>query len=178
MVWLFVPVGLMLGCGPDRQHVATRADSQVASPPDFSKPISFAGTSSSSAVTGLRGFAQPEPFGRWTNRKVALIDFNGPLPDRFDLDLSAAAFGPNVGAETLVVIGAKSYAVRIQGDLSAFKTYTIAVENPLGERSIAFVVPHPVAPEDVGKGTDSRPLGIALGALTIRLTEGSPKPNK
>jgi len=144
----------------------------------FEKPISFAGSSLPPYVASVRGFAQPETFGRWINTKIASIEFSAPLPREFDLEISAAAFGPNIGEEALVVVGVNGYPLRIRGDLSSFQAYSVRVDNPTMSPTISFVVPRPVTPEMLGLGKDSRYLGIALGAVRIKPVEAKDEAKK
>jgi phosphoglycerol transferase len=119
-------------------------------------------------VNSVRGLDAAENFGRWSIAKLVQIDFAGPLPDEFDLELVLGSFGPNVGANLQVIVGAESKSLRIKSDLMQMQTYELRFSNSARADSIELVVPAPTSPQAIGKAAnDPRPLGIALQSLPI-----------
>lgn len=122
-------------------------------------------------VAAVRGLAAPESFGRWSIAKLVLVDFTGPLPEEFELEMVLGGFGPNVGAELQIIVGAEARTLKIRSDLMQMQTYLLRFSNPERANTIALLVPVPTSPQAIGKAAnDPRMLGISLQSMLIRPT--------
>ena len=131
------------------------------------QPIKFTDTPLPAHVRRTFGLGEPEFFGRWTTGKLAIIEFSGTLPQKFDVTLVAAGYGPNIGAKARVVVGAVAKDVVITGDLGAPNIHVVGFEGITGESIIAIDVATPTSPAELGKSDDTRKLGLALVSMTI-----------
>lgn len=120
-------------------------------------------------LESVKGLAAPESFGRWSVAKLVILDFKGSLPGEFDLDMVLGGFGPNIGADLQVIVGAESKQIKIKGDILHMQTYTLHFSNPQKASSIALIIPLPSSPQALGKAAnDPRMLGIALQSLLVK----------
>ena len=130
-------------------------------------------------VKSTRGLAGPESFGRWSIGKLVLVDFTGPLPEEFILQMVLGGFGPNVGADLQVVVGAESKLVRIKSDLMQMQSYELRIRNPDRAETIALIVPAPTSPQATGKAAnDPRMLGVAIQSMAIKPLPAAPDAKK
>lgn len=56
-------------------------------------------------VADMNGVSAHEPWGRWTDGPEAVVTFTQPLPTRFTVVVTAAAYGPNVAQPATFVVG-------------------------------------------------------------------------
>ena len=174
---------VLASCGPTPPAAVKTASTASApvepvavqaamTPEALSSGINFYAKDLPGYVASVRGLAEVESFGRWSIAKLVLIDFVGPLPAEFDLQLVFGGFGPNVGAELQAIVGAEAKAVRIKSDLMQMQTYQLRFANPGRSSSVALIVPAPTSPQAIGKSAnDPRMLGIALQSMVIRSVE-------
>ncbi len=176
---LVVAAGLALaacGKGGDVAPDATRA--VPASPPPATAPalaasladgIAFANPDYPGFVARTEGISQPEPFGRWTDGPKAVIEFKEPLPLKFELVLQGAAYGPNIGQQVKVSIGAVTQELSFASDPGQeAQTHRLSFSLEQPANRIEFTIPRPTRPPN----GDARALGIALVELKI---EAAPK---
>lgn len=118
------------------------------------------------------GVSGPEAFGRWTDatdHPSAEFRFKEVLPRKFTLEVSAGAFGPNMGSLVKVRIG------------DVVKEYICTPEllhDPIrlgfetdGTADTIIITPFkPTSPNEIDpKNTDRRKLGISLLSLKIKI---------
>lgn len=174
---------VLSSCGPNSpsaEKTSSTASKPVESvavqaamtPEALASGIKFYAKEMPAYVASVRGLAEVESFGRWSIAKLVLIDFVGPLPEKFDLELVLGGFGPNVGAEMQVVVGSDAKPIRVKSDLMQMQTYQLRFANPDRSSSVALIVPVPTSPQAIGKSAnDPRMLGIALQSMVIRPVE-------
>jgi hypothetical protein len=120
---------------------------------------SAGGTSLRHPVT-FEGFAEPEPWGRWTTGEKATLTFGRALPARFVAVVRAHAFGPNVGAPVRVCAGASCNTAAFEQSDTEVR---LAFRAHGGSRRLTFHIPHPTAPGN----DDAQTFGVGLVAVRI-----------
>jgi hypothetical protein len=124
-------------------------------------------------VSGMSGY---EPWGRWTDAQTgpdAKFKFRQPLPARFELELKAGAFGPNVGLPIKVRAGGmeNSFVVAARKEPG---TYRMDFKTNGMTDTLEIVPPNPTSPHDIDPSNrDARKLGVSLYSLRIRDLESS-----
>lgn len=114
------------------------------------------------------GLSKVEKWGRWTNQNYGpcIFTFKTALPQRFILELTAVAFGPNNSAPTKLKIGDIESSVLINE--STPTKYTLELSNPNNSKTLEIIPPFPTSPFEIDpKSKDGRKLGIGLYALKI-----------
>lgn len=129
------------------------------------QPVLFSSAQLANYVKYTYGLDQAEPFGRWTKGKIVLLEFKGALPEKFDMEVVAGAYGPNVGASVRAIAGSAVREFKVTTEISQAKSYVVEFSGLSGERAIIFEVSAPTSPAELGKGNDSRKLGLALVSL-------------
>lgn len=126
--------------------------------------INFKKSSWPGVITRTSGLSGTEEWGTWSVGKVVTFEFAAPLPKKFALHLVANTFIPNVGKEFVGRVG--DSAVRFTlGEAPEEKV--LEFTNPTKSRILAFEVPSPASPYELGMGKDERSLGIAFIELMI-----------
>lgn len=116
-------------------------------------------------INSVKGLSVAEHWGTWSASDEVTFVFTEPLPERFELQLTASAFGPNTGAEFQVTVGTRSYHFSLS---ESPQTRSLIVENPTGANTMKFIVPHPASPREWHGGDDDRLLGMAFHEMSIR----------
>lgn len=129
-----------------------------------SSVIDFKKTSWPGVISSARGLSSSEPWGTWSASDVVTFEFVIPLPDKFNVHLSAHAFGPNVGKEFEAQVGdgTQKFTLGV-----ADEERIIQFENPKESKILTINVPHPVSPKELGLSGDERKLGIGFIKLNI-----------
>ena len=112
-------------------------------------------------------FNPPEPWGAWSIDRKVVLKFTKPLPRRFDLELTARAFGPNANKDIVVHVGDQSSAFQLPATFPRFETRKIRIDNPNRLSEISIDIPKPIAPKDLGVGDDGRSIGIGFSMMRI-----------
>ena len=112
-------------------------------------------------------FSPPEPWGAWSTGKKIKLEFSKPLPRKFNIELSARAFGPNLRENFVLRIGSYSHPFKIQ-KYPEFEKIIIPVENFSRLSSLEIDIPKPISPEELGVGDDKRKLGIGITNLQVK----------
>ena len=73
--------------------------------------------SSQTSLAQYTGFADAEPWGRWTNAKLAVVSFNRNLPQHAVVAIKAKAFGPNVGIPIVLRCGSIDKKLSLSGEM-------------------------------------------------------------
>jgi FkbM family methyltransferase len=132
------------------------------------KEIDFKDPNYPEFIADVLGMSGCEPIGRWTDGRTARFCFKQQLPNKLTLEITADAFGPNIGKSIVVRIGnvEKKFVVEMAG---ANKTYSLKFEGVNSADTIEFIPPKPTSPKDIdSKNMDSRKLGVLLISLKIR----------
>lgn len=110
------------------------------------------------------GWSGPEDWGLWSSGKLAELAFSTTLPDRVRLVLTGTAFGPNAEQEFRVSAGGPPVSFRLGHGLSEL---TVELDAGSNSHTIRFEIPSPISPQDLGRNTDIRKLGLGLISLRI-----------
>lgn len=119
-------------------------------------------------VRQFSGISRPEAWGRWSNANLApavKIEYAEPLPEKFDLIITAKAFGPNVGKAVPVKVGNQQQTLSLGEELS---TTTLHFENPQRSATLEIVPPQPqLSNEGNILGHEPRRLGIGMENIKV-----------
>lgn len=125
---------------------------------DFSKGGSLG------LLSKAQGLSFAEDWGAWSDSDVVSMQFARVLPKKFDLQFSAYSFGPNVGEDFQVIVGASVKTFKLGSEPSS---HTFTFNNSDLGYTIRFVVPKPTSPVALGLGNDERKLGIGFIEMKI-----------
>ncbi len=127
-------------------------------------PIDLRATHLPRFVARVDGISGREAWGRWTDGRVARIQFTEPLPSRFTLELGIdRVYGPNRGRPVTVRVGEQTRTFDVGGPGKVELTFDPA--RPVD--SIEIVIPEPTSPQSLGESSDRRALGIGLAYIRI-----------
>ena len=124
-------------------------------------------------VKQFTGISRPESWGRWSNAQLGnevKIEYNAPLPEKFDLVITAKAFGPNANKPIPVRVGNKEQVLTLGNDVS---TTTLHFENPSRSNTLVIVPPEPQTTNEGNiLGHSPRQLGIGMVDIKVVNAEG------
>ncbi|RJG15718.1 hypothetical protein D3872_12495 [Massilia cavernae] len=126
--------------------------------------VAFAKPLDGGVLAGFEGVAKPEHWGAWSEGKEVRLRFAQPLPKTLNVLLRANAFPPTADQEFVMVVGGQRRPFRLIG---VPQDRLFQFETSGAEQSVTIEIPKPVAPKDLGYGTDHRLIGIALTSLEI-----------
>lgn len=159
---------ILTGCFDKESASKTNSSDMVTiSAADFKQAIRFSDKALPPYVKNISGLDAPEAFGRWSKGKLVIIEFVGPLPGKVNVEVTAAAFGPNIGGKARVFIGPETKYFVVNTDTSAAVTNHMSFENTGGDRYMVIEVPSPISPAELGKGQDVRKLGLAMVSVQL-----------
>ena len=128
----------------------------------------FAVPGAPASVKSFKGISRPESWGRWSNANLApevTIEYVDPLPARFDLVITARAFGPNANRPIPVRVGDQQQQLMLGKE---FSTTTLHFSNPGGSHNLIIAPPEPQLTNiDNITGQDPRKLGIGMVDIKI-----------
>ena len=81
-------------------------------------------------VKQFSGISRPESWGRWSNAQLGnevKIEYKAPLPEKFDLVITAKAYGPNANKPIPVRVGNSEQTLTLANDVT---TTTLHFDNP------------------------------------------------
>jgi hypothetical protein len=113
-------------------------------------------------VTGISGY---EAWGRWTDGKEAKFQFKQKLPNKFVLELTMGAFGPNVNVPAVIQVGKVSKKL-VPTDGNA-KAYSVNFEG-VNSDTLTILPGKPTSPKSLNISPDERVLGLGLVSLKIK----------
>lgn len=117
-------------------------------------------------LADLTGVSAHEPWGRWTDGPVAVLTFAAPLPARFTLVVTAAAYGPNIGRPAAFTAGSVTSTATFGTALGSGPPETRRLRFETEHRSRRLEIrPHQPTRPDNG---DDRALGLALIRLQVQ----------
>ncbi|AYH45325.1 hypothetical protein CDA09_23120 [Azoarcus sp. DN11] len=124
-------------------------------------------TNWSGRILDAQGLSSFESWGTWSIAKTVVFEFNIPLPESFNLHLTARAFGSNIGKDFEARVGDDSTKFRITGVGDARNI--IPVDNPTRSNLLTISVPNPISPKvfSQGQSPDDRNLGIGFVEMKI-----------
>lgn len=131
--------------------------------------IFFGEGANANSLLRVRGLSTHESWGAWTDARSArtcTIDFPESLPRDFELKIVAHAFGPNVGQQVRLRVGAFETGF-IVGEQSTEVCLPVHLDGPV--TSIEIIPPSPCSPKELGMSSDDRLIGVGLCSLTIRV---------
>ncbi len=124
-------------------------------------------------VKSFSGISRPESWGRWSNAqldKEEKIEYNQPLPEKFELVITAKAFGPNANQPIPVRVGDSEQTLTLGNDVT---TTTLHFDNPSRSNTLVIVPP---APQETNEGNilghSPRKLGIGMVDIKVVKSEG------
>lgn len=124
-------------------------------------------------VKQFSGISRPELWGRWSNAQLCdavKIEYKDPLPARFDLIITARAFGQNADKPVPVRVGDSEQTLTLSHEIT---TTTLHFDNPTGSRLLTIVPPAPQATNEGNiLGHAPRRLGIGMVEIKIVKSEG------
>jgi len=112
-------------------------------------------------------FNPPEPWGAWSIERKVVLRFTNPLPRKFDLELTARAFGPNLNENFFLRIGSYSVPFKIS-KFPDFEKIIIPVENFSRLNTLEIDIPKPTSPQELGLSDDDRTVGIGITQMQVK----------
>lgn len=139
------------------------ADEQIVNAPDLDHRY-FKMSDWPGRIVADAGLSFVEQWGVWSDGDTVRFEFSEPLPDRFELQLRAHAFGRNAGQEFVVQAGdqARRFTLGAQDEARV-----VEMTNPQKVKTLVFRVPAAVSPMELGMSDDARLLGIGITELRI-----------
>lgn len=124
------------------------------------------------SVKRYSGISRPEAWGRWSNANLAKqveIEYNQPLPETFDLVITARAIGPNIHRPIPISVGEDKQQLNL-GEQAT--TTTLHFRNPDKLATLVIVPPEPLLSNEGNiTGHDPRRLGIGMVDIKIVPTQ-------
>ena len=116
----------------------------------------------------VQGLSSPEPWGSWSVGDKVTLRFDNTLPVRFKLQVTARAYGPNVGKPISLVLGEQKQSM-IFRQFDSSQTLEVNLKTPID--TLTFEVPKPTSPAEMKESADDRKLGIGLvNILLLRIS--------
>jgi phosphoglycerol transferase len=116
-------------------------------------------------VKQFSGISRPESWGRWSNAQLGdevKIEYTHPLPEKFDLVITAKAFGPNANQPIPVRVGNQEQTLTLGNNVT---TTTLHFDNPSRSKTLVIVPPDP---QSTNEGNIRR-LTATLGSEWLKL---------
>ncbi|WP_347290631.1 phosphatidylglycerol--membrane-oligosaccharide glycerophosphotransferase [Kluyvera georgiana] len=124
-------------------------------------------------VKSFSGISRPEAWGRWSNAQLGeevKIEYQHPLPKRFDLVITAKAFGPNADKPIPVRVGNSEQTITLSHDVT---TTTLHFDNPSAASTLVIVPPDPQSTNEGNiLGHSPRQLGIGMVEIKVIDAQG------
>ncbi len=98
------------------------------------------------------------------------IEYNHPLPEQFELVITAKAYGPNANRPIPVRVGDEEQTLMLDNTLS---TTTLRFNNPSRSSTLVIVPPDPQSTNEGNiLGHSPRQIGIGLAEIKVLSDEG------
>ena len=124
-------------------------------------------------VKQFSGISRPESWGRWSNAQLAdevKIEYAAPLPEKFDLTITAKAYGPNANHPIPVRVGDSEQTLTLSNEVS---TTTLHFDNPTRSHLLTIAPPDPQSTNEGNiLGHSPRKLGIGMVEIKVVNREG------
>ncbi|MFS2222846.1 phosphatidylglycerol--membrane-oligosaccharide glycerophosphotransferase [Pantoea sp. B65] len=119
-------------------------------------------------VKSFSGISRAEEWGRWSNADLApevKIEYNQPLPEYFDLVITARAIGENIHRPIPVSVGEEQQQLNL-GEQDS--TTTLHFRNPHNADTLVIAPPAPLLSNEGNiTGHDPRRLGIGMVDIKV-----------
>lgn len=118
-------------------------------------------------LDSISGLSPPESWGRWSDANLAPVvrlSFDKTLPSSFTIEITARAYGPNIGKPITVIVGNQQQSISVNGQPSLATLHFVNVNKA---KDIEIVPPYPKSPKESGESGDKRLLGIGLVSIKI-----------
>jgi len=177
-------VALLQGCASESGPKTAAVDSTTSPTPEspavqaplepryeatLAEGIDFRRAGYPNFIAEVSGMSGLEHWGRWTEAAagpVAKFRFKQPLPQKFNLEISANAFGPNEGEPIRVRVGQVEKTFVVPKAVSN-ATYTLVFDSINGD-TLEIVPPKPTSPAEQHVSGDPRKLGVGLISLKVK----------
>lgn len=126
--------------------------------------IDFSSATWPDSVIKITGISHAESWGTWSDGAAVAVKFTKPLPSKFELIVTAKAFGPNENQVFDVEVDGHRYPVTLT---AANASYTLNISNARNDDALVIKVPSPASPKQLGMSQDDRMLGLGLDKLEI-----------
>ncbi|WP_039057570.1 phosphatidylglycerol--membrane-oligosaccharide glycerophosphotransferase [Enterobacter sp. Bisph1] len=123
-------------------------------------------------VKQFSGLSRPESWGRWSNANLGeevAIEYNQPLPEQFDLVITAKAFGANASQPIPVRVGNAQQSLTLGNELT---TTTLHFSNPSRSKRLVIVPPVPQSTNE-GNILGHSPRKLGIGLVEIKVVAGA-----
>ena len=123
-------------------------------------------------VKQFSGISRPESWGRWSNAQLGdevKIEYTHPLPEKFDLVITARAFGPNANRPVPVRVGDKEQMLTLSNDVT---TSTLHFDNPTRSNTLVIVPPDPQSTNE-GNILGHAPRKLGIGMVEIKIVSSA-----
>ena len=124
-------------------------------------------------VKQFSGISRPESWGRWSNAQLGnevKIEYKAPLPEKFDLVITAKAYGPNANKPIPVRVGNSEQTLTLANDVT---TTTLHFDNPAHSNTLTIAPPDPQSTNEGNiLGHSPRQLGIGMVEIKVVKSEG------
>lgn len=124
-------------------------------------------------VKQFSGISRPESWGRWSNAQLGSdvkIEYKEPLPEKFDLVITAKAYGPNANKPIPVRVGESEQVLTLDNDVT---TTTLHFDNPTRSNTLIITLPDlQTTNEGNILGHSPRQLGIGMVEIKVVKSEG------
>jgi phosphoglycerol transferase len=124
------------------------------------------------SVKSFSGISRPEIWGRWSNANLAPevhIDYVDALPAKFDLVITARAYGPNAHRAIPVRVGDQQQLLSLGEEVS---THTLHFDNPTASHRLVIAPPEPQL-SNTGNITGQDPRKLGIGMVEIKIVPQS-----
>ncbi|SEQ52530.1 Peptidoglycan/LPS O-acetylase OafA/YrhL, contains acyltransferase and SGNH-hydrolase domains [Azotobacter beijerinckii] len=129
-------------------------------------------------LSRVEGISHKESWGRWSDASLSdqvQFEFVESLPESFELEVRAQAYGPNIGKPVLFVVGGLGKEVIFSEKQSVVY---LSYENINRSKAIQIVPPVPTSPQSLGAGGDSRKLGIGISYIKVHGAKSDGLPDR
>lgn len=119
-------------------------------------------------IKSFSGISRPESWGRWSNANLAPevhIDYVDALPAKFDLVITARAYGPNAHRAIPVRVGDQQQLLSLGEEVS---THTLHFDNPGASHQLVIAPPEPQL-SNTGNITGQDPRKLGIGMVEIKI---------
>ena len=114
--------------------------------------------------------SRPESWGRWSNAQLGdevKIEYKHPLPKKFDVVITAKAYGNNASRPIPVRVGNEEQTLVLGNEVT---TTTLHFDNPTDADTLVIVPPEPVSTNE-GNILGHSPRKLGIGMVEIKVVE-------
>lgn len=163
--FVLISVVLISACGNNDGKQIDAAQNNLSVVTKAGTDIDFSKNPFPPEVASASGFSDPETWGRWTDGDKAVLTFNNPLPENFELVMVVhAAFGPSANRPLKVKAGNSEQSFTVS---TPDQTISIPFRLEGEAKSLEIKLPNANSPKSVGISEDTRKLGIGISKLSI-----------